>query len=189
MHNLSLICLYVPVFIDETGTDRRNSFRKEGYSLRGMPARAQKLLAHISDKSNVSWSNTVLEQGGVHGENFIEFIENNLMPVLMPFNGHNPRSVVVMDNCSIYHVDHVTTLLQQIVVNSMASSILAWFQCFRGSIFKGEVDDERNGNRDANTQWYWYHSIQCIHMHHQNWLLQVDWEQCHIQRVTMILIL
>jgi len=39
-----------------------------------------------------------------------------LMPILMPFNGYNPRSVVIMDNCSIHHVDHVMALLQEIGV-------------------------------------------------------------------------
>ena len=39
------------VFLDETGTDRRDIFRKKGYSLRGKPARSQKLLVrgeHVS---------------------------------------------------------------------------------------------------------------------------------------------
>ena len=34
------------VFIDETGTDRRNCLRRSGYSLRGMPAVCTKLLVH-----------------------------------------------------------------------------------------------------------------------------------------------
>lgn len=120
--DVSLYTRDMLVFIDKTGTDRRDSLRKEGYSLRGMPARAQKLLArgeHISVISAMSVDGILcckIERGRVNGETFIEFIENNLMPVLMPFNGHNPRSVVIMDNCSIHHVDHVTTLLQQIGV-------------------------------------------------------------------------
>ena len=57
-----------------------------------------------------------IERGGVNGETFVGFIENCLMPTLMPFNGYNPRSVVIMDNCCIHHVDDVTTLLQQIGV-------------------------------------------------------------------------
>ena len=32
------------IFVDETGSDRRDSIRKYGYSLRGQPARTQKLL-------------------------------------------------------------------------------------------------------------------------------------------------
>ena len=37
---------------------------------------------------------------------------SNLLPHLMPFNGVNPRSVVIMDNASIHHVDAVTDLIE-----------------------------------------------------------------------------
>lgn len=49
--DVSLYSTEMLVFLDETGTDRRDSFRKKGYSLRGKPARSQKLLVrgeHIS---------------------------------------------------------------------------------------------------------------------------------------------
>lgn len=51
--------------------------------------------------------------GSVNGDTFLGFVENELMPNLMPFDGHNPRSVVIMDNCSIHHIDEVTELTQQ----------------------------------------------------------------------------
>ena len=35
---------HFPIFIDETGCDRRNALRKYGYGLRGMPVKCQKLL-------------------------------------------------------------------------------------------------------------------------------------------------
>ena len=50
-------------------------------------------------------------RGGVNGDAFYEFICNNLVQHLMPFNGTNKHSVVVMDNCSIHHVDEVRELL------------------------------------------------------------------------------
>ena len=34
------------------------------------------------------------------------------MPILQPFNGSNARSVVVMDNASIHHVDRVVRSIQ-----------------------------------------------------------------------------
>ena len=34
----------------------------------------------------------------------------------MPFNGTNPHSVVVVDNCSIHHCDEVLTTLRDIGV-------------------------------------------------------------------------
>ena len=55
--DVSLYTRDMLVFIDETGTDHRDSLRKAGYSLRGKPARAQKLLArgeHISVISAMS---------------------------------------------------------------------------------------------------------------------------------------
>jgi len=82
--DVSLYTRDILVFIDETGTDCRD---KEWYSLRGMPARAQKLLArgeHISVISAMSVDVILcykIVRGGVNGETFIDFIENNLIPV------------------------------------------------------------------------------------------------------------
>ena len=35
------------------------------------------------------------------------------MPNVMPFNGTNPRSVIILDNCAIHHVDEVDLLMKQ----------------------------------------------------------------------------
>lgn len=35
-----------------------------------------------------------------------------LLPLLQPFNGINPHSVVIMDNASIHHVDDVTQIIE-----------------------------------------------------------------------------
>ena len=48
-----------------------------------------------------------LVRGGVDGDAFLDFVENELMPTLMPFDGYNPRSVVIMDNCSNHHLNFV----------------------------------------------------------------------------------
>ena len=40
------------VFVDETGTDRRDSVRKFGYGLRGMPPVSQKLLFRRQSVNN-----------------------------------------------------------------------------------------------------------------------------------------
>ena len=39
----------------------------------------------------------------VDEEEFCNFIELSLLPQLLPFDGSNPRSVVVMDNAFIHH--------------------------------------------------------------------------------------
>ena len=107
------------IFLDETGTDRRNTFRTKGYSIRGKPAKSQKLLVweeHISPLCLMSMEGILackIARGSVDGETFIAFVENVLMPNLMPFDGYNPRSIVIMDNCSIHHIDEVTELIQQ----------------------------------------------------------------------------
>ena len=45
--------------------------------------------------------------GAVTGDIFEQFV-----PHLMPFNGANQHSIVVMDNASIHHVDGITELIQ-----------------------------------------------------------------------------
>ena len=42
---------------------------------------------------------------------FYDFIQKRLLPNLMPFNGFNLDSVVIMDNCSVHHV---TSLIQEV---------------------------------------------------------------------------
>ena len=42
----------------------------------------------------------------------MKFVENILLPHLLPFNGINLRSIVVMDNASIHHVEEVTDLIE-----------------------------------------------------------------------------
>ena len=43
----------------------------------------------------------------VTGEIFQQYVEQSLIPVLQPFDGTNARSVVVMDNASVHHVNMV----------------------------------------------------------------------------------
>ena len=48
----------------------------------------------------------------VDEEVFCDAIEKKLLPQLMPFNGVNARSVVIMDNCSIHHTSRSLELIQ-----------------------------------------------------------------------------
>ena len=51
--------------------------------------------------------------GNVNADSFEEFVERSLLPhLIMPFNGVNPHSIVVLDNCSIHHVDHIVNLIE-----------------------------------------------------------------------------
>ena len=106
------------IFLDETGTDRRDTFRKKGYSLRGKPAKSQRLLIrgeHVSAICLMSLEGILsckIVRESVNSDTFLDFVENDLMPNLMPFDGHNPRSVVIMDNCSVHHIAEVTELIR-----------------------------------------------------------------------------
>jgi transposase len=48
----------------------------------------------------------------VDGEKFCDFVHGYLIPNMMPFDGINPTSIVVMDNCSIHHIEEANQLLQ-----------------------------------------------------------------------------
>lgn len=50
----------------------------------------------------------------VNEEVFCEFLEKYLLPHLLPFNGTNPRSVVLLDNASIHHTDSAIKLIQSV---------------------------------------------------------------------------
>ena len=97
------------IFVDETGCDRRDVIRKYGYGLRGKPAKCQKLLVRgerisaIAAMTSCCVLDIQIVRGGVTGDDFIDFINKMLLPHMMPFNGSNPNSVVILDNCSIHH--------------------------------------------------------------------------------------
>ena len=56
-----------------------------------------------------------ITDGTVDGDKFLEFVRQNLLPLLMPFNGQNPNSIVILDNASsIHHVDQVVELITSI---------------------------------------------------------------------------
>ena len=56
----------------------------------------------------------------VNADVFLQFIQRCLLPILLPFDGSNPCSVVVLDNASVHHVDLVTRLIS-------AMGALVWF--------------------------------------------------------------
>jgi transposase len=54
--------------------------------------------------------------GNVSGEIFSQFIELNLLPHLLPFNGSNPNSIVVQDNASVHYHERVRELINSVGV-------------------------------------------------------------------------
>ena len=108
------------VFVDESGCDHRDAIRKYGYGLRGKPVKSQKLLVRGHRVSVIAAMTTecILDlkivKGNVTGEIFLDFINKTLLPHLMVFNGYNPNSVIILDNCSVHHVNGVVRSLQQV---------------------------------------------------------------------------
>ena len=110
------------VFVDETGADHRNILRKYGYSLRDKPPCSHSLLVRRERVSTIACMSVqgVLDvkivKGTSNGDTFYEFLHSNLLPHLIPFDGSNPHSVVVLDNCSIHHITEVQHILQEVYV-------------------------------------------------------------------------
>ena len=108
------------VFVDETGSDRRNSMRKYGYALRGMTPTTHRHLhrgTRINAIAGIATSGLValhLVTTTVTGEAFLDFAMGSLIQNMHPFNGTNPRSIVVMDNASVHHTHAVISLFQSV---------------------------------------------------------------------------
>ena len=108
------------VFVDETGADQRNTIRKYGYSVRGKPIRNHKLLVRgerVSAIACISTSGLLdvkVVQGTSDGDTFYDFVAKCLLQNLLPYNGINKHSVVIMDNCSIHHSAEIATMINQV---------------------------------------------------------------------------
>ena len=46
-----------------------------------------------------------ITENTVNGDTFLDFLYTQLLPLLMPFDGINHNSIVVLDNASIHHTD------------------------------------------------------------------------------------
>ena len=105
------------VWVDETGCDRRNAQRKYGYGIRGQTPQdfslklRGKRYSAISILSTEGVEDTYITEGTVNGDIFLDFVRKQLVPILSPFDGHTPRSVVILDNAAIHHVDRVVTTI------------------------------------------------------------------------------
>lgn len=122
MEDLSIFSMDMFVFVDESGSDNRDALRKYGYSLRGQPAKALSLFPrgkHLSAIAAMCCDGVLgcqIREGGVNSEAFQAFLDMELASKLLPFNGINPRSIVVMDNASIHHADQLTNSLEDLGV-------------------------------------------------------------------------
>ena len=108
------------VWVDETGFRCRNSIRAYGYSLRGMRATdhqlrvGQKNINAIGIMSLKGIEDVYISEENVNGDVFKDFVRKTLLPILMPFNGINTHSVVVMDNCSVHHLERIVEMITSV---------------------------------------------------------------------------
>ena len=51
-----------------------------------------------------------LKKGTVNADYFVDFLRGSLVPNMLPFDGTNPKSIAIMDNCSIHHVQAVVDI-------------------------------------------------------------------------------
>ncbi len=69
----------------------------------------------ISAIAAVCWNGFLgveLTTNSVNGDSFCDFVKGTLIPNMLPYDGLNPTSIAVMDNCSIHHVNEVRSLLE-----------------------------------------------------------------------------
>ena len=115
------VSMYDPsmfVWTDESSCDKRNSMRKYGYSVKGIPPVEHRFLVRGTRYSAIPVMSVAgihelyLAEGNINGDRFSHFIRDYLLSVLQPYNGVNPSSIVIMDNASIHHVDANVRLIE-----------------------------------------------------------------------------
>ena len=117
------VSLYTPemcIFVDETGSDHRDCLRRYGYGIRGKPPKSCQLLERGDRYSAIAAmtcegiESLRVVSTTVDGDTFLDFIQRDLLPILMPFNGVNRNCIVIMDNCSVHHVPGVESIITSV---------------------------------------------------------------------------
>ena len=107
------------IFVDETGTDKRSTLRKFGYSFKGTRPITEKQLIRGKRYSAIAAMcidgivDVHITTESVNGDIFCDFIERYLQPQLLPFDGTNPKSVVILDNAAIHHAHPAIELIEE----------------------------------------------------------------------------
>ena len=105
------------VFNDETGSDKRDALQKIGYALRGQRTVAHTILSRgkrvstIGTRCSLGIFDCYTVEGTVDTDVFYSFTQE-LLKHLMPFDGSNSNSIVVLDNCAIHLVPELPQLLE-----------------------------------------------------------------------------
>ena len=75
--------------------------------------RGQRISSIIAALTTEGVVSTEITKGTVDGNKFTEFVHGKIITEMMPFDGENSKSIVILDNCSIYHVLEDETSLKQ----------------------------------------------------------------------------
>ena len=82
--------------------------------------------------------------GSVDEEVFLDFLEKSVLPHLLPFNGVNPHSVLLMDNAAFHHTDRVVSLIQSTgALVHFIPPVFPRSKSHRGVFLKGEGVSKR----------------------------------------------
>ena len=130
MAEMTMYDLKMFLWINETGCDRWKLIRNYGYGIRGIHGIPP--IDHTLKLSGKRYSvnaimstdgvkDIYIHKGSVNGEIFLDFIQKCLLRLLMPLNGSNPNSIVILDNASVHkceeaaeRINGVGTLLRLI---------------------------------------------------------------------------
>lgn len=104
------------LFLDESSKDEKTFERRYGYAKRGsrcewefpfVRGRRLSLVAALSTKGVTA---SKVYDGAVDADRFLGFLRDYVLPNTTPYPG--PRSVLVLDNCSIHHTPEVRHLVE-----------------------------------------------------------------------------
>lgn len=102
------------IWVDETGSDRKKILYTSMGILFGLCHQVShelkisgKRISAIAAMTTNGIKNVYTVSKSVNEDTFQEFIRLCLLPILMPFEGYNTCSIVVMDNASIHHLERV----------------------------------------------------------------------------------
>lgn len=110
------------VWLDETGCDRRDHIRKMGYAMKGESPVCNRILhrgQRISAVMAMCSEGVIAVEFEEGTEKFVNFITTTLIPEMHQFDGSSPNSVLIMDNCTIHHVEPALDVLRSAGILTM----------------------------------------------------------------------
>lgn len=92
MADVTLYTRNMFVWVDETGSDRRDILRKYGYSIRGDRSEVHRLLVRGKRVSSIAAlssmgliGNVYMSTGSMNGDSFFDYVRGTLIPNMLPY--------------------------------------------------------------------------------------------------------